>query len=60
MDETHVVLVFAEKPCDVYVAVTKSTTSRQEVFVYLKEIYPVLSKWKHDMIQLLLEYKKTD
>lgn len=53
-------LVFAEKPCDVYVAVTKTTTSRQEVSVYLKEIYPVLSKWKNDMIQLLLEYKKTD
>lgn len=52
MDETHVLLVFAEKPCDVYVSLTKTTTSRQEVSVYLKESYPVLIKveTRHDTI----------
>ena len=57
MDKTYVLLLFAAKPSDVYVALNK--TSREKAREYLKDKYLAEPRWKYEMIETFLDEKKT-
>lgn len=56
MDKTYVLLLFANKPSDVYVALVKSDLDREKINSYLQDEYLSTPKWKHEMIKLFAEH----
>ena len=45
MDKTYVLLLFAAKPSDMYVALSKTTHSREKAREYLKDKYLAEPRW---------------
>ena len=58
MDKTYVLLLFAAKTSDVYVALSKTTHSREKAREYLKDKYLAEPRWKYEMIETFLDEKK--
>lgn len=55
MDKTYILLLFAEKPCDVYVALSKTTQSRDQIASYITDKYLRKPQWKYILIAAFLE-----
>lgn len=56
VDKTYVLLLFAAKPSDVYVALSK--TNLEKAREYLKDKYLAEPRWKYEMIETFLDEKK--
>lgn len=55
MDKTYVFLLFAEKPSDVYVALTKTKQTPKQIEAYLDDPYLAHPTWKLEMIRFYLD-----
>lgn len=58
MDKTYVLLLFAEKPSDIYVALVKTKQSADRLRSYLSDPYLSDPPWKYDMIRAYLDLYK--
>ena len=58
MDKTYVLLLLAAKPSDVYVALSKTTLSREKAREYQKDKHLTEPRWKYEMIETFLNQKK--
>jgi hypothetical protein len=56
MDNTYVLLLFAAKPSDLYVALSK--TNLEKAREYLKDKLLAEPRWKNEMIETFLDVKK--
>lgn len=56
MDKTYVLLLFAAKLSDLYVALSK--TNLEKAREYLKDKYLAEPRWKYEMIETFLDEKK--
>ena len=56
MDKTYVLLLFAAKPSDVYVAMSKTNLGKARQ--YLKDKYLAEPRWKYEMIETFLDERK--